>query len=101
MLIGSQFPLSPLWKMISDVAPTSTVRLHGKIFTPNTIDPDVVTAIYILLKQDKNSMLTLDIWEQLYILRVLCVLVPKVSYNAIGFGKQKGSAEVRGGGVKP
>ena len=87
-----------MWKMISDVAPTSTMRLHGKMFTDNTIDPDVVTAIYILLKQDKNSMLSLDLWEQLYILRVLCILVPKPSFNVVGFGKQKVSGGRGGGG---
>jgi hypothetical protein len=87
-----------MWKMISDVAPTSTMRLHGKIFTDNTIDPDVVTAIYILLKQDKNSILSLDLWEQLYILRVLCILVPKPSFNVVGFGKQKVSGGGGGGG---
>ena len=94
MCIGSQFPLSPMWKMIEDFAPTSTTRLHGKIFTVHTIDPNVVTAIYILLKQDKSSMLSLDLWEQLYILRVLCILVPKPSFNVVRFGKQK----VSGGG---
>jgi len=98
MCIGSQFPLSPIWKMISDVAPTSTMRPHGKMFTDNTIEPDVVTAIYILLKQDKNSMLSLDLWEQLYILRVLCILVPKPSFNVVGFGKQKVSVGRGGGG---
>jgi len=94
MRIGSQFPLPPMWKMKADVAPTSTMRLHGKIFTVHTIDPNVVTAIYILLKQDKSSILSLDLWEQLYILRVLCILVPKPSFNVVGFGKQK----VSGGG---
>ena len=84
--------------MIADVAPTSTMRLHGKIFTVNTIDPDIVTAIYILLKQDKSSMLSLDLWEQLYILRVLCILVPKPSFNVVGFGKQKVSVGRGGGG---
>ena len=84
--------------MISDVAPTSTMRPHGKMFTDNTIEPDVVTAIYILLKQDKNSMLSLDLWEQLYILRVLCILVPKPSFNVVGFGKQKVSVGRGGGG---
>ena len=97
MCIGSQFPLSPMWKMIADFAPTSTTRLHGKIFTVHTIDPNVVTAIYILLKQDKNSMLSLDLWEQLYILRVLCILVPKPSFNVVRFGKQKVSGGEGGG----
>jgi hypothetical protein len=86
-----------MWKMIEDFAPTSTTRLHGKIFTVHTIDPNVVTAIFILLKQDKSSMLSLDLWEQLYILRVLCILVPKPSFNVVGFGKQKVSGGEGGG----
>jgi hypothetical protein len=89
MLVAAQFPYSPIWKMIDDVKATSSTRLHGKIFTKNTIEPNIVTAIYIVLKQDKNSLLSLPMWEQLYILRVLCILCPKSKYNLIGFGELK------------
>ena len=89
MLVGAQFPYSPIWDMIDEVKATSTTRLHSKIFTKNTIHPNIVTAIYVLLKQDKNSLLSLPIWEQLYTLRVLCILVPKKKYNQIGFGELK------------
>ena len=89
MLVGAQFPFSPLWDMIDEVKATSSTRLHAKIFTKNTIHPNIVTAIYVLLKQDKNSLLSLPIWEQLYILRILCILVPKKKYNMIGFGELK------------
>ena len=73
------------------------IPAYIRLFTVNTIDPNVVTAIYILLKQDKSSMLSLDLWEQLYILRVLCILIPNPSFNVVGFGKQKVSGGEGGG----
>jgi hypothetical protein len=87
MLVAAQFPCSPLWKEIDDVSPSATTRIHTRLFDSQTIHPNIVTAIYKLLQIDKQSILKyLPLWEQQYILRVLCILVPKEKYNLPGFG---------------
>ena len=87
MLIAAQFPCSPLWKEIEDINPSATSRIHTRLFSIQAIDPNIVTAIYKLLKIDKQSILKfVPLWEQQYILRVLCIVVPKEKYNLPGFG---------------
>jgi len=88
MVLASQFPCSPIWKEIEDVFPSSTTRIHARLFSSQIISPNVVTAIYTLLKVDKQSILKyVPLWEQQYILRVLCILAPKEKYNLLGFGR--------------
>ena len=71
MVLASQFPCSPIWKEIEDVFPSSTTRIHARLFSSHIISPNVVTAIYTLLKVDKQSILKyVPLWEQQYILRV-------------------------------
>jgi len=88
MVLASQFPCSPIWQEIEDVFPSSTTRIHARLFSSQIISPNVVTAIYTLLKVDKQSILKyVPLWEQQYILRVLCILAPKEKYNLLGFGR--------------
>jgi hypothetical protein len=45
----------------------------------------------------KSILLNVPLWEQLYILRTLCILVPKEKYNITGFGELKVTKDNAGG----
>jgi hypothetical protein len=101
MLVAAQFPYSPIWNDMDRINLTSSNRNYYRIFSSQVIHPNIVTKIFLLLSMDRKSiLLNVPLWEQLYILRTLCILVPKEKYNITGFGELKVTKDNAGPGGK-